>query len=202
MPAGVASCRRVRLLERLHDRRVDATPGPQQRGRRWRWRPAAMSRFCSTAELVRRPLAVWNVRPTPSRTILCDFLPSSSCSPSLADPVAPDSPVMASTQVVLPAPFGPMRNRDPAGGARRGDAVDRDLKPVEVDVAGRVTSSEAFRVGHAVTSSSCRGSGRRRRGCVASGCRRAAVTPQLRPQRRRAHSAGTAMTTMNSRPRK
>ena len=41
--------------------------------------PAAMSRFCSTVSSV-NTLAVWNVRPTPSRAIWCGFLPSRSLS--------------------------------------------------------------------------------------------------------------------------
>ena len=72
--------------------------------------PAAMSRFCSTVRCS-KTLAVWNVRPTPSRAIWCTFLPSSSAPDLFTDPVAPTSPVIASMTVVLPAPLGPIRKR-------------------------------------------------------------------------------------------
>jgi len=56
-------------------------------------------------------LAVWNVRPTPARTTWCSFFPMSSTPPKRAEPVERTSPVIASTIVVFPAPFGPMRKR-------------------------------------------------------------------------------------------
>ena len=45
-----------------------------------RFAPLAMSRFCSTVNSV-NTLAVWKVRPTPSRAIWCDFRPISSTLP-------------------------------------------------------------------------------------------------------------------------
>ena len=70
--------------------------------------PAAMSRFCSTLSCSNTD-AVWNVRPIPRRTIMCDFIVSRSWFRNMASPVPCTSPVRASTRVVLPAPFGPMR---------------------------------------------------------------------------------------------
>ncbi len=93
------------------DRRRSSVSAPRRR-------PAAMSRFCSTVSSS-NTVAVWNVRPTPSRAIRCTFWPTSSCPPNRADPVAFTSPVTASISVVLPAPFGPMRNRRSPGSTDR-----------------------------------------------------------------------------------
>src|SRR6185437_13667404 len=72
--------------------------------------PAAMSRFCRIVNSS-NTVAVWKVRPIPSRAIWCTFLPTSSVRPKRTDPVAGASPVIASTNVVLPAPLGPIKNR-------------------------------------------------------------------------------------------
>ena len=49
--------------------------------------PAAMSRFCSTVSSS-KTVAVWNVRPTPSRLIWCTGRPEQSSSPNRTEPVA------------------------------------------------------------------------------------------------------------------
>ena len=85
MPAGV-STRSVSpivssassIAGRRRDRRRSSVSAPRRR-------PAAMSRFCSTVSSS-NTLAVWNVRPTPSRAIWCTFLPSSSCPPNCRRP--------------------------------------------------------------------------------------------------------------------
>ena len=84
MPAGLsAQVGQPDRLQGLLDRRAARRTGAAAASTRERPAPAAMSRFCSTVSSS-KTLAVWNVRPTPSRAIWCTFLPSSS-TPDLLD---------------------------------------------------------------------------------------------------------------------
>ena len=155
-----------------------------------RWRPAAMSRFCST-ESSSKTLAVWNVRPTPSRTILCTGLAEQLL---LAEPRRPGGLGEPRDGVDAGRLAGAVRadeEPDLAGVRVEGDAVDRD-EARELDVEVR---DDERGVGHDFTSSSS-GAAVAAAGC-SPGLRRAAVnlasTDDSPFGRKR-------MTTMNSRP--
>ena len=93
--------------------------------------PAAMSRFCSTVSCS-KTLAVWNVRPTPSRAIWCTFLPSSSDAGLVHRPGRRDQPGDRVDQRGLAGAVRADEEAQVALEQREVDAADR-LEPVEVD---------------------------------------------------------------------
>ena len=154
--------------------------------------PAAMSRFCRTLSFS-KTVAVWNVRPMPRRTILCDFMSSRFWLRNSAWPGAVHQPGERVDQGGLAGAVRADEEVQPALEQGDVDAVDR-LEAVEVD--GQVADLQV------VLAEERRGHAHHLRFELRQACRRGRGRSPRRPARhaapsasataRRCHPGGTA----------
>ena len=106
------------LLQRQLDRRIDAAPGPQQR-ERGAVEPGGDVEVLQHRELLEDARGLEGAADSEPDDLVrrtCRAAPGRRASPIRCPWTGP---VMASMQVVLPAPFGPMRNRTSPGWASK-----------------------------------------------------------------------------------